>query len=166
MYKVVQTNVKGEGGDAIIIRVSNNEDGIKLNRNTPLYAASSNVGTTYQKQAQYEKDIVLDRNLPVYSASSGVTPIYQKNHEIVTPISLESKLQTSAMTNVSDRSKTVSNFANEYSYEQQSKAKAKGMGSVGSRVDTASGVPNQKNTDVLLPNFDNVQKLAGFTSRR
>uniref|UniRef100_A0A6C0I733 Uncharacterized protein n=1 Tax=viral metagenome TaxID=1070528 RepID=A0A6C0I733_9ZZZZ len=128
--KVVQTNVNSAGGDAIILRVNNNENTIKLERNMPLYATSTNISPGYQKQ--YD--------------NTGV-------------IELDSKLQTSAMSNINDRTMTVSNKANEYDYETQSASKARGMGYIGGIVDTASGI-SRYSGETKLPDFNNVRKLA------
>jgi hypothetical protein len=128
--KVVQTNVNAAGGDAIILRVNNNENTIQLERNMPLYATSTNISPGYQKQ--YD--------------NTGV-------------IELDSKLQTSAMSNINDRTMTVSNKANEYDYETQSASKARGMGYIGGIVDTASGIARYSG-ETKLPDFNNVKKLA------
>jgi hypothetical protein len=128
--KVVQTNASLGGGDSIILRVNNNEDNIQLNRNTPLHAATSNVTSNYKKQ---------------YENTTGL-------------IELNSKLHTSAMSNINDKTMTVSNNANEYNYESQSVSKARGMGYIGGMVDTANGITRNIN-DNRLPDFSNVKKL-------
>jgi hypothetical protein len=128
--KVVQTNVNAGGGDAIILRVGNNEENIQL-----------------------------DRNMPLYAASSSISPGFQKQYDNTGIKELDSKLQTSASTNVNDRTMTVSNKANEYDYETQSITKARGMGYIGGIVDTASGI-SRYSGETMLPDFNNVKKLA------
>ena len=128
--KVVQTNVNSGGGDSIILRVGNNEENIQL-----------------------------DRNMPLYAASSSISPGYQKQYDNTGVIELDSKLQTSAHSNVNDRTMTVSNKAIEYDYENQSVSKARGMGYIGGIIDTASGV-SRYSGETQLPDFNNVKKLA------
>jgi hypothetical protein len=128
--KVVQTNVNAGGGDAIILRVGNNENNIHLQRNMPIYAASSSISPGYQKQ--YD--------------NTGIKE-------------LDSKLQTSAMSSINDRTMTVSNKASEYDYESQSMSKARGMGYIGGMVDTANGI-SRYSGETKLPDYNNVKKLA------
>ena len=128
--KVVQTNVNSSGGDAIILRVGNNENDIQLQRNMPLYAASSSISPGFQKQ--YD--------------NTGIKE-------------LDSKLQTSAMTNINDKTMTVSNKATEYDYENQSMSKARGMGYIGGIIDTANGI-SRYSSETKIPDFNNVKKLA------
>jgi len=127
--KVVQTNTSGTGGDSIILHLNNNEDNIQLSRNMPLHTASSSVSPNFKKQ-------------------------YENNGQI----ELDSKIQTSAMSNINDRSMTVSNKAIEYDYESQSMSKARGMGYIGGIIDTANGI-SRKSMDVMLPNLSNVNKM-------
>lgn len=127
--KVVQTNASSSGGDSIILRVNNNENSIQLTRNMPIYAANSSINPGFQK-------------------------IYENNGNM----QLDSKIQTSAMTNINDRSMTVSNKALDYNYENQSIAKTKGMGYIGGIVDTANGI-SRTSQEAQLPNFSNVKKM-------
>jgi hypothetical protein len=127
--KVVQTNNSAGGGDSIILRVGNNEDNIHL-----------------------------ERNMPLHTASSSITPSFKKQYDNTGQIELDSKLQTSAMSNINDRTMTVSNKAIEYDYETQSMAKARGMGYIGGIVDTANGI-TRKPMDAMLPNLSNVNKM-------
>ena len=127
--KVVQTNASSSGGDSIILRVNNNENNIQLTRNMPIYAANSSINPGFQK-------------------------IYENNGNI----QLDSKIQTSAMTNVNDRTMTVSNRALDYNYENQSMAKVKGMGYIGGMVDTANGI-SRTVQEAQLPDFSNVKKM-------
>jgi hypothetical protein len=127
--KVVQTNNSAGGGDSIILRVGNNEDNIHL-----------------------------ERNMPLHTASSSITPSFKKQYDNTGQIELDSKLQTSAMSNINDRSMTVSNKAIEYDYETQSMAKARGMGYIGGIIDTANGI-TRKPMDAMLPNLSNVNKM-------
>ena len=128
--KTVQTNASSGGGDAIILRVGNNEDNIKL-----------------------------ERNMPLHTVSTSISPGYQKQYDNTGQIQLDSKLQTSVTSNINDRSMTVSNKAIEYDYENQSMTKARGMGYIGGIVDTASGI-SRYSGETQLPNFNNVNKLA------
>jgi hypothetical protein len=128
--KVVQTNASSGGGDSIILSFNNKEDNIQLNRNMPLHAASSTI-----------------------------TPGYKKQYENTGLIELDSKIQTSAMTNINDRSMSVSNKANEYDYENQSMSKTKGMGYIGGMIDNANGI-TRFNNETKLPDYSNVKKLA------
>jgi hypothetical protein len=127
--KVVQTNVNSSGGDSIILRVGNNEENIHLERNMPLYAANSSISPGFQKQ--YD--------------NTGI-------------IELDSKLQTSAMSNVNNKSMTVSNKSLEYDYETQSMSKTRGMGYIGGIIDTASGIARYSGEN-KLPDYNNVKKL-------
>jgi len=127
--KSVQSNNSLNGGDAIILRINNNEDNIQLSRNVPLY-----------------------------TANSSITPIFSKQHENNGTIELNNKLQTSATTNINDRSMTVSNNSLEYDYETQSMSKIRGMGYIGGIIDTANGI-SRKSSDVNLPNLSNVNKM-------
>lgn len=128
--KVVQTNMNSSGGDSLILRVGNNEENIKL-----------------------------DRNMPVYAASTNITPNFKKQYDNTGKIELDSKLQTSAMANLNDRTMTVSNKAIEYDYENQSMSKARGMGYIGGIIDTANGISRYSN-ETQLPDFNNIKKLA------
>jgi hypothetical protein len=128
--KVVQTNVNSSGGDAIILRLNNNENNIKL-----------------------------DRNMPLYAANTSISPGYQKQYDNTGIKELDSKLQTSAMSNINDRTMTVSNKASEYDYESQSMSKARGMGYIGGIVDTANGISRYAG-ETRLPDYNNVKKLA------
>ena len=128
--KVVQTNVNSGGGDAIILRVGNTEENIKL-----------------------------DRNMPIYAASSSISPGFQKQYDNTGIKELDSKLQTSAMSNINDRTMTVSNKASEYDYESQSMTKTRGMGYIGGMIDTASGI-SRYSGETKLPDLNNVKKLA------
>lgn len=127
--KVVQTNASSSGGDSIILRVNNNENNIQLTRNMPIYAANSSINPGFQK-------------------------IYENNGNM----QLDSKIQTSAMTNINDRTMTVSNKALDYNYENQSMAKVKGMGYIGGMVDTANGI-SRTAQETQLPDFRNVRKM-------
>lgn len=127
--KVVQTNTSGSGGDSIILRLNKNEENIQLLRNMPLHAASASV-----------------------------TPNFKKQYENTGLVELDSKIQTSAMSNINDRTMTVSNRAIEYDYESQSASKARGMGYIGGIVDTANGI-TRKPMDAMLPNLSSVNKM-------
>lgn len=126
--KVVQSTASSNGGDSIILRV-NNEDNIQLSRNMPLYAANSTI-----------------------------TPGFQKQYDNTGLVKLDSKIQTSAISNLNNNYITVSNKANEYDYESQSISKTRGMGYIGGTVDNASNI-SRNNSDVVLPNFNNVKKM-------
>jgi hypothetical protein len=63
------------------------------------------------------------------------------------------------MSNINDRTMTVSNKASEYDYETQSMTKTRGMGYIGGMIDTASGI-SRYSGETKLPNLNNVKKLA------
>ena len=96
--------------------------------------------------------------MPIYAANSSINPGFQKIYENNGNMQLDSKIQTSAMTNINDRTMTVSNKALDYNYENQSMSKLKGMGYIGGMVDTANGI-SRTAQEAQLPNFNNVKKM-------